>query len=318
MSGHGSASRPGHRAAGDDNLTLAVLTIVGTVAALSFGDAVIKLISADFLLWQIFVLRSLLAIPVLGAIGLMRRGTGLGALRIRRPLWTGLRSLLLVAMWVVYYASLPHLKLSIAASAYYTLPIFIVLFSAVLMKERISAIGWIAVGLGFAGVVLILDPNADDFNAFVLLPLVSAVFYALAMILTRTRCRDEHPLALSLALNLAFVAAGVLGSALVGLDGSGGSGYLVGAWTPMGASQWAAMIVLAATVVVASVGTAVAYQVGRPSVVASFDFAYVGFAVIWGVLIFGEVPEPQAAVGIVLVVAAGLLAVRRRTQAGRD
>tara|TARA_R110002020_G_scaffold133617_18_gene298142 strand:- start:1762 stop:2670 length:909 start_codon:yes stop_codon:yes gene_type:complete len=291
--------------------TVAIATILFTVAALSFGDALIKRASADFLLWQIFVLRSLLAIPVLMALALRKGRAGLKALRVRGVGWVLVRSALLVAMWVLYYAALPHLKLSIAASAYYTLPIFICLFSAVLLNERVGRLGWAAVAAGFAGVVLILDPRAGDFNAFVLLPLAAAALYALAMILTRTKCRYEHPLALSVALNLTFVAVGGAGT-LWGYLGGEGGGYLAGAWMPMDGSAWGAMVVLAAAILVGSVGAAIAYQLGRPSVIASYDFAYVGFAAVWGAMLFGEIPDLQAVAGIALIVAAGLLAVRRR------
>lgn len=294
-----------------DNTTLAIATILFTVAALSFGDAVIKQTSADFLLWQIFVLRSLLAIPLLVLIALRRGRAGLKALRLRNRGWSVVRSLLLVAMWVLYYAALPHLKLSIAASAYYTLPIFICLFSALLLNERVGRLGWAAIALGFVGVVLILDPSAGDFNAWVLLPLVSAVLYALAMILTRTKCRYEHPLALSVVLNVTFVLVGAAGT-LWGYLGGEGDGYLAGAWAPMGGMEWGAMAVLAAAIIIGSVGAAIAYQLGRPSVIASYDFAYVGFAAVWGAVFFAELPDAQAAVGIALIVCAGLLAVRRR------
>ena len=113
-----------------DNTPLAVVVITLTVLALSLGDALIKFTSGEFVLWQIFVLRSLLVVPVL-----------LVVLRLRAPEafaippalgWTVLRSAMLVGMWIAYYMALPHLELSIAAAAYYTLPIFITLFSSML------------------------------------------------------------------------------------------------------------------------------------------------------------------------------------------
>ena len=61
----------------------------------------------------------------------------------------------------------------------------------------------------------------------------------------------------------------------------------------------------------ASVGTAVAYQSAPASTVGTFDFAYVGFALIWGAVFFAERPDAIALVGIALIVVAGLLAVRR-------
>jgi uncharacterized membrane protein len=171
---------------------LAVAVILATDFVLSLGDAAIKQISADFVLWQIFVIRSIIAIPIL--IALIRVRSRLTSLAPRRFGWVALRSLMLTLMWVAYYAALPHLALGIAAATYYTLPIFITLFAAIFIGERIGPMGWGAVLLGFAGVLLILKPEADGFNGYALLPLVSAVLYALAMILTRAKCREENRL----------------------------------------------------------------------------------------------------------------------------
>ena len=199
-----------HRA---DNIPLAVGVILLTVMALSLGDALIKMTSGSFALWQIFVIRSLIAIPVLfGVLAVKTQG------RLRLPdaiWWVTLRSLMLIGMWVCYYLSLPELSLSAAAAAYYTLPIFITLFSALLMRERISFRGWSAVFIGFLGVLLILRPGAGDFNAYAILPLISAMLYAGAMILTRSRCRTLDPIVLSLALNIGFVVVGGLAAAAI-------------------------------------------------------------------------------------------------------
>ncbi len=198
-----------------DNIPLAIGAIVFTVLALSLGDALIKLTSSNFVIWQIFVLRSAITIPVLLIV--MR-------VQLRAywhwPVdlgWTVLRSLLLVCMWISYYLALPHLQLSVAAAAYYTLPIFITLFSASFVGDSISRFGWIAVFLGFFGVLLILKPSSGDFNWYALLPLVSAMLYAVSMILTRTKCSAEHPLILSLALNIVFVVVGGCATILINL-----------------------------------------------------------------------------------------------------
>lgn len=170
-----------------DNIPLAVTVIILTVLALSLGDALIKMTSGSFVIWQIFEIRSLIAIPILLVV--LAANTR-GGLRLPDAMgWVTLRSLMLVGMWVCYYLSLPELTLSAAAAAYYTLPIFINLFSALFIGDRISRVGWAAVFIGFLGVLLILRPKAGDFNAYAILPLFSAMLYAGAMILTRTRCR---------------------------------------------------------------------------------------------------------------------------------
>ena len=132
------------------------------------------------------------------------------------------------------------------------------------------------------------------------------------MILTRSKCRNEHPFVLSLGLNVSFVAVGLLATALIALAPStAGSPFLTGAWSAMGATQWLAMALLGGAVIIGSVGAAIAYQVGPPATVAAFDFAYVGFAALWGILFFDEVPDAVTLGGMALIVVAGLLAVRR-------
>jgi drug/metabolite transporter (DMT)-like permease len=295
-------------ASGGDNVTLAVVVILITNLALSLGDAAIKQISADFVLWQIFVLRSVITVPVLVAILALRKVP----LVPRHLGWTAVRSLLLTMMWVTYYAALTHLALGMAAATYYTLPIFITLFAALFLGDKIRPLGWVAVLLGFAGVLLILKPQADGFSAYALLPLSSAIFYALAMILTRSKCRSEHPFVLSLSLNVSFVVVGLLATALTALvPPAAGSSFLAGGWSAMGAMQWLAMALLGVAVIIGSVGAAIAYQVGPPAAVAAFDFAYVGFAALWGILFFDEMPDPVTLGGMALIVLAGLLAVRR-------
>ncbi len=297
-----------------DNIPLAIAVILLTVLSLSLGDALIKKTSTGFVLWQIFVLRSIIAIPVLLVVIRYRDAS---MLLIPETIgWTSLRSLMLTLMWVAYYASLPHLELSIAAAAYYTLPIFITLFSAVLTGEKVGRIGWIAIFLGFVGVLLILKPAAGNFNFYALLPLISAILFALAMILTRTKCRDENPLILSLALNISFIIAGLSASLLILLMGESGSGtsgrsFLVGPWTAMGTNEWMAMTLLAASILVGSIGAAFAYQTGPSSIVATFDFAYVGFASIWGLIFFSELPDLIALAGMIMIVGAGIISVRR-------
>lgn len=88
-----------------DNVTMAVMVIALAVLALSLGDALIKFTSGDFVIWQVFVLRSLLALPVLFVI-LFVKAPEAFALPPAFS-WTVIRSLMLVVMWVVYYLALP-------------------------------------------------------------------------------------------------------------------------------------------------------------------------------------------------------------------
>jgi len=79
----------------------------------------------------------------------------------------------------------------------------------------------------------------------------------------------------------------------------------------MGVTQWLGMGLPVSPVFIGSVGAAIAYQVGPPATVATFDFAYVGFATVWGMVFFAESPDTVTIAGMLLIVSAGILAVRR-------
>ncbi|MGR3984310.1 MAG: DMT family transporter [Gammaproteobacteria bacterium] len=294
-----------------DNIPLGVSIIIATVLAMALADAIVKNASADFPLWQIFVLRSLLALPVLFL--LLR----IGARASMRPLslkWCIARSLLLVLMYVAIYAAMPLLTLSVIAASLYTGPIFVALFSALLIGEPVGARRWGAVLLGFAAVLVILRPDTGAFSFYMLVPVLAGLLYALAAIITRAKCIDEHPLTLAIILNLALVVFGLLASIAVFFAQpmlGGRYPFLLGNWTAMGAFEWGVIASLALLMVVIGTGLAKAYQSAPPSVIATFDYAYLLFAAFWGWVFFAERPDAGTVSGMLMIVIAGMLAVSK-------
>jgi drug/metabolite transporter (DMT)-like permease len=300
-----------HKTPRPENTTLGVTLIVGSVFLMTLADALVKLVSADLTLWQIYVGRSLVSIPVL-AVVMFWRGAGLWP---KAPGWAYVRAALLVLMWIVYYASLPILSLSVAAVALYTSPLLIALFSALLIGEPVGPQRWIAILMGFAGVLTILRPGTDAFSWFMLLPILGAVFYAIAMVLTRSKCLDETPLALALALNVSLMAAGLVMTGLLrvlDLTTAESSAYpfVLAPWAGMGAREWGVVSLLGGLIAVYSAGVAKAYQSAAPAIVGTFDYAYLVFAAVWGFVLFTEIPDTATVAGMALIAAAGILVAR--------
>lgn len=297
-----------------------VAIILASVLTMAFADAVVKLVSADVTIWQVFVARSLAAILVIVAIS---RATGIG-LKARASRWVLIRGALLVLTWMAFYAALPVLDLSVAAVAVYTNPIMIALLSAMVIGEPVNKRQWAGVLLGFLGVIAILKPGTDAFSWFTVLPLMGAAFYALAMVLTRSKCQDVTPLALALVLHGSFLIAGLIGAAALALLGLGDDTkaaypFLLGDWAFMGPREWGLMALLGALSAVYFIGVARAYQIAAPSIIATFDYAYLISAALWGFVFFAEEPGPLTIGGMILIAAAGLLvAARPRTEARGD
>lgn len=309
---------------GTDRVGVGVLFIVGAVLTMSFQDALVKLISADLPLWQIYVVRSLVAIPILVLTVFAARPRGGGdasgpdadaGIRPRSPFWTLLRGVLLVLMYIAFYAGLPVLDLSLVAAAYYTGPLMITVLSARLSGDRVGPLGWLAVAVGFVGVLVILRPGTEGFSPAALLPILSALFYALAAVVTRTRCRRESATALSLGLNYAFIAIGLAATlALLAWNPEPARQavypFLLGDWVAMGDAAWRAILILAVANVVIHILLAKAYQSAPSAIVATFDYAYLPFAAVWGYLFFASVPDAPTLVGMALIAGGGWLAIR--------
>jgi drug/metabolite transporter (DMT)-like permease len=301
-----------------DRLRLAVVTIVATVFAMSVADAIVKYVSADFPLWQIYVVRSLLAIPVLAAMLLAApRGP---RPRLRSLGWISLRSLLLAFMYVAIYAAAPVLSLAVIAAALYTGPLFIALFSALLIGEPVGARRWAAVGIGFAGVLAILRPGSDSFSLPMLIPVLAAMLYALAAVITRRNCREAAPMVLALALNLTLLAVGAVATAAIALWHPSAAKaavypFLLGYWVAMGPREWAILAILALLMVAIGIGLAKAYQSGPPAVIATFDYSYLLFAALWSFLAFDQPPDAPMILGMVMIAGAGWLSLGGRAAA---
>ncbi len=260
---------------------LAILAMVLTDLTLSTSDAITKVTISEMPLSQFILLRSCVTLPLLVAI--LRWQFPQVSLCPEYPGWANLRSALPLSSLLLYYASLPHLDFAMAAAVYYTIPLFITLFAAFGIREPVGAQGWAGVILGFLGVLLMLKPQAGDLNLHALLPLASAILYALGMVLTRTKTRNESSFVLALIFNLiAMVLAGA--SLLAGVENGPGvlQSLFMGEWDPMGGAQGALIVLLSLTMLIGSVGTAFAYQLGPASIISTWDFSYLAFAVLWG------------------------------------
>ncbi|MEM7194463.1 MAG: DMT family transporter [Pseudomonadota bacterium] len=301
------------KTASSDNIALAISAVLASVLALSLGDALIKAFSVQFSLSQLFVLRSMLVLALLWILG---RATRQGlSINVGSAGWIVLRSVLLVTMWVAYYIALQRVPLSTAAAVFYTLPLFICLLAAIFLKEPIRKLGWVAIGIGFVGMLIIVRPETSGFNAYVLLPLISAICYAGAMVITRAHCQQCNPLGLSMALHLAFVLIGLLITLFSFADILPESvksqhKFLFGQWSALTSGTSALMLALAGLIMIGSIGSAMAYQRAPASLVSIFDYGYLIGGVLWGFVFFHEIPDTATVIGMTFITLAGVVVIR--------
>lgn len=308
-----AAANPSTSPAAPDRTRLAVALIVCSMLMLSIMDAFIKGMTDAFSLWQICAARAIFSVPILAIIVTMDRGARLR--QILRP-WVLARTVLIVGAWIAYYAAIPLMNLSVAATALYTIPLFIAGFACIAAGEPVGWRRWSGIAIGFAGVIVILRPGGDDFSLWVLLPVLAALLYAVAAVITRYRCPTESPFVLGLSLNAGLLVTGIVGSAgVMLLAPETADEFMLRRWHPMDLNGWAIMAAFGIVMVAITACTAKAYQSGPSAIVGTFDYSYLAFVSLWGVLFFAERFDAPIAIGILLIVAAGLMVLwqpRRR------
>lgn len=300
------------------NISYGVGLIVAAVFVISVQDVVFKLFSSELSLWQIFTLRGILALPVLFFFAWVR-GVPHDTLKLAFGKWPLVRSFLITMTFLAFYAAIPFLSLSTVGAANYIAPIFITLISAYVINESVGFRGWIGVFLGFAGVITLLQPGTDAFSLWAVLPIFGAIFYAFSHITTRTKCQSVPLMAMALSLNLVMTIAGIIMSILFLLwqpntELAVSYPYIFGAWSSVEFSDWLVLTLLAGFTIVIGMMLAGAYQAAPPSIIATFEYSYLVFVALWDILFFGISPNAASIVGMILIVGAGLMVLRRGPQ----
>ncbi len=278
----------------------------------SLQDSAIKAISGGNAVTLAIVLRAAISIPILAVITHFNGGIA----KVLDPQWPRLtlRGAILLVSYTSYFMAFPALPLAQAVALYFTAPLFVTLLAVPLLHEHVNWKSWAAVLLGLMGVFVILQPGTDLFNPAALLSLIAGFSYALAQVLARKYGADTTASVMSFYQNSVYL---ILASALAALIAAAGLkppghpslDFLFRAWawpTPHDA------MLMAACGVIAAVGSTLltnAYRVGKAAVVTPFEYVGMIWASTFGFLFFGEVPRLTTLVGMVIIAAAGGLAL---------
>jgi drug/metabolite transporter (DMT)-like permease len=219
----------------------------------------------------------------LGPRALLPPARGLHLLRVALPVVVTL--LLFLGFTVMPFAA--------ASALLFVNPLLITALSGPVLGERIGLARWLAVGLGFAGALLVLQPGAGLFRWAALAPLGAAAAFAAAAVLNR-KLKGDVP-ALATTLHFGVVAAVGLLPLAAG-----------GTWRPFDAALLGWLALMAVFGGLALWLITAAYERAEASALAPFHYAELAFATALGVAVFGEVPDAATGAGIALILAAGL------------
>ena len=268
----------------------------GAMTCFVINDAFIKIVSATLPSGQMVFVRSLLVGLMVFAVARASGATArLGDLtRGQVPL----RALIDAAATLLYLAALVHLPIANATAITMATPIFMALLAMLFLNEQVGWAGWIAVIVGFCGVLLVIQPRAEGFNAWALVVLAATLMHAVRDLLTR-RIPAGIP---SILITLASAIAGcALSGAYVAVEG----------WRAFGVTE--AMLLAGAALFVA-VGyylIIVSFRQGEIAVISPFRYIALLVALLLGYFLWGDIPNLLAWCGIALLIGAGLYVILR-------
>jgi len=269
--------------------------MIGAMGCFIVNDALVKYASQTMppaqLIFVRGVMASVLVLAVAQATGATRR------IREIARGWVAVRAVVDAIATVLFLVSLFHLPLANATAINMTSPLIITVLAAVFLGERLGPSRWVAVGIGFLGVLLIIQPQAEGFNHYALVCLLSTVLLSVRDIVTR-RVHAGVPSILVTLSNT--VAVTLLAGGL----------SLFEEWRPFTGLELALLAVVAVFLSSAYYLIVISTRRGDLSLIAPFRYTALLFATIAGFMIWGDTPNALAWCGIALVIASGIYVLR--------
>jgi drug/metabolite transporter (DMT)-like permease len=271
------------------------------VAAFAIMDAGLKMLTAHYPPAQVAALRGLVALPVVFVWALYAGGGG-QLLRIRWPLHL-VRGVLSVLMMITFTFALRELSLAKAYALFFIAPLLIAVLSMLVLHERVQAPQWLAIGFGFAGVLVVLKPGTSGFGwAGTLAVLGTAVCYALSSVLVRIIGRTDSTQSMIFWMTCMLA----IGATLIALPG----------WQPISREHWPILSGVAVTGAIGQWGITEAFKRAPAATVAPLEYSGLAWVILIDLLVWSAWPEWRTLAGAAVIIGSGLYLLRfeaRRT-----
>ncbi len=279
------------------------LYMSASMAGFSSNDAMIKLVSGDLPLFQAILMRGSFLVLLLGAIA-----WGSGALRIRlgrsdRWIMT-LRTAGEIGGTFCFLTALFNMPIANASAILQSLPLAITLAAAIFFAEPVGWRRYLAIAIGFVGVLVIVRPGSEGFNSYSLFAVAAIGFIVL---------RDLSTRALSPAVPSLY-AAFVTGAAIT--VAAGIAVVALGDWVTPEPRHFGILGIGAMCLIVGYIFGVMSMRTGQIAVVSPFRYTLLIWAIGFGWLLFGERPDAFMLVGSAIIVGTGLYTFYRERRLG--
>ena len=292
-----------------ENNTLAIFYIIAGMTVFSVQDTLVRILSSEVSILQIMFLRSIVGLSVLSLLLKIKKIPII--FNSQYPLLTIIRSILFMFAFLFYYIGLAYLPYAVTTALFFTTPFFITILSKIFLKENIGLIRLLTIIFGFIGVVIIANPTFDSFNIFMIFPILCAFGYSASMIIIKITSDKDSVYSQTFHVYLATL----LFAPLVTYIGSSFDAsiadnqvlnFVFRSWELNLYTQYFLIFVVGVCVVAGFLLIFNAYRVGKPFVIAPFEYTILLWSIFYGWLIWDEKVTIQSWIGIAMIVAAGI------------
>ncbi len=282
-------------------------------------DVIIKSLSDAYAVHQIVVMRGVFALPIVAVAARLENRSWrfrIGPIGLQLA-----RAAAAFTSYLVYYMALATIGLAQTSAITFSTPIFVTIFAPIFLGERIGWPRWLAVSVGLLGVLTIVRPGTDVFEPAVILALLAAVSYATSIILTRKLAPFSNGGSMALVAVVFYIVAGLavglVFSQLESTSAHPSVAFLFRDWFQPSGRDWLLLLGVGLISGVGFFALGQAYRLAEASLVTPFEYTYLPWAVLWGWVFFGALPDAATWAGLILIVGAGLMIVAREAQLAR-
>lgn len=280
----------------------------------SLQDIAVKWMGGDYPVLEIVTFRSLVALPL--TLLFFRAEGGRGLPSTKRHTLEYVRGLFFFFSYTTHFMGLAALPLAEIAAIKFSAPLMITILSVVILGEQVGPRRWLALLVGFMGVLMIVRPGSATFNVGSVFILISVLFYALATMLTRKLQTSDSSATMAYYSSLVYLGATfILAPLLIAIgdkpDAHPSVAFLFHAWTVPAPLDLAVMSGLGLVWAGGMYCLARAYSLALASVVAPFEYTAMPINIMWGFLLWHEIPTLATLAGAALTVFSGLYILYR-------
>lgn len=283
-----------------NNTKLGIILMVATTFVFAVQDGLSRYLAAEYNVFMVVMVRYWFFAAFVIALSARKPGGWRTAMQTKQPVLQCLRGLLLAAEICVMIAAFTLLGLVESHAIFACYPLLVAALSGPVLGEYVGWRRWVAIAVGFVGVLIILQPGVAVFDPAAVVPLLSAAMFAVYGLLTRYVARRDPS-------SVSFFWTGTVGAVAMTLIG-------IWYWQPMAASDWIIMTMLCVTGVTGHWLLIRCYEVAEASAVQPFAYLQLVFASIIGIFVFSETLRLNVAFGVALIIAAGLFTFWRERQ----